>query len=247
MATTETFYKITDKGAERHDVTIRPVQVEQSLADTFNRNVVRQSPRVCEIGGGDFGLASVTVGQNVEFWTVQIKTLCLTAPFDFADGVHTPNFNRRAAGWTILPMRWVPPSDMQLVLAVTTIHDGSAFITGDQWLVAFDEQHRMWRLPVSNIYADCRLCHGQDVKYKPTQLDVVKECCELFAKSRWNGDLYNDGGNAETLAQNTANTKAMFQFKPVKDGFEQLPVPKDWQKHCTKVAVEFLAQNVVAL
>lgn len=241
MATkNESFFVINQEGVQRWDVTKRDLNAEQSLVEAFGSSLVRRNNSVVNIGG-NYGHAGVALGNGFEVWSVHINKLSLNAPYTIADGIHTPVFN--SPDLPVLPMVFTPQSGMNLVLGITIHRDGRYHYAGDHYLVAYDTSGRMWRLPVSNLYANCKLCHGQDVKKVNTAMEAVTLCCDLFTKSQWNADLYE--GNK------SGRTAAMFQFKPEGKGFTQLPFKlaagKDWTTLCEKVADEKINQMMIPL
>lgn len=240
MATTESLYVISESGAERWDITKRPIQVQETIVEAFSQNLTRKNPAVLKIGG-DYGNAGIAMASGYEVWSVRVLTLGLAAPFALKDGVHTPVFDSKSL--PALPLKWKPPESMVLVLGISVFADHTAkkpYYIGDHYLVAFDKDKRMWRMPVSNLYADCKLCHGQDAKQHETALEAATMACEMFSRSRWNADLY------DKTAQ--PRTDALFRFKPTESDFEQLPPVlasgKTWTSLCEKVAVEKLNQLI---
>lgn len=239
--TTETLFVVNQGGCERWDITKRRVVAEPALADAFLKGTPRKNPAVVEVGG-NYGKAGVSMLEKYEMWSVRVLKLALNAPFVLTDGVHTPAFN--SPDEPIMPMIWTPPSNMSLVLGITVLRDGIGpgtykFYAGDHYLVAFSGDGNMWRLPLSNLYEDCKLCHGQEVVKRPTAMEIVGRSCDLFNKSQWNADLYAEGDRTRREA-----TRKMFRFKPLEKGFEQLAIETDWTKLCQKVALEKLNQLI---
>lgn len=241
MATqSEIIYVITPTGNQRWDITKRDLQVEQSITDSLCIGVSRKNPRIAKIGG-DYGNAGVAMSGVLEMWSVRVTNLKINAPFFLKDGIHTPAFADNTQ--PLMTMEWKP--QMTLVLVITVLKDTmkNVHYAGDHYLVAMDNRGGMWRLPLSNIYEDCRLCHGQAAHMRETSLEVVMECCDLFGKSQWNTDLYNGEDRKRCDA-----TARMFRWKPLEKGFQQLEIlplsGKDWTSLCMKVATEKLSQFV---
>jgi hypothetical protein len=240
--TTETLFVVSPQSCERWDIQKRKLNADPQLAEAFAQNVARKNPSLTAIGG-DYGMAGVAMLNEYELWSVRVLKLGLTAPFFLKDGIHTPAF--ADSRQPTLSLFWTVPDDMRLVFGVTVLKDRVQHMAGDHYLVAFDKKGEMWRLPLSNLYANCKLCHGQDNTRLPTSLEVVNKCCTLFSKSGWNQDLYGDDAAARQ------NTGKMFRFKPTDTGFEQLPIEvpsgKSWTALCQKVSVESLNQQLQAV
>lgn len=238
----EMFYVVKQEGeVERWDITKRRLATDAALEQAFSANVTRRNATVLKFTG-DYGTAGVSMNVKFEVWSVRVLSLGLEAPFKVVDGVHTPDFISKSE--PNLPMKWEPPSSMKLVLGVVLIRDSKGMVPGEHYLVAFDSSQRMWRLPVSNLYDDCKLCHGQVPKPLPTSLECVSMACDMFSKSRWNADLYNPDDKTRMAA-----TECMFRFKVNKTGFDQLPMKlkegKDWTSLCQKIASEKLNSMIM--
>lgn len=237
----EILYVITPTGNQRWDITKRDLIVEQSITDSLSVGVCRKNPRIAKIGG-DYGNAGVAITGSLEMWSVRVANMKITTHFSLKDGIHTPAFANPEQ--PIMTMEWKPP--MTLILAITVILDKTkwAYYGGDHYLVAIDNRGGMWRLPVSNLYEDCKLCHGQQTKLKETSLEVVLHCCDLFPKSQWNADLY-----AESDRKRFEATGRMFRWKPLEKGFQQLETlplsGKDWTSLCQKVSSDKLNQLIL--
>lgn len=231
----ETLYVVTPSAVERWNLSKERINVNDSLAAAFSANLVRKCPATMAMGG-DYGMAGIAMIDKYEVWSVRVNQMSMEAPYALVEGVHVPVFD--SGTLPVMPMKWKPPSTMKLVLGITVFFHASnrQYYTGDHYLVAYDNSNRMWRLPLSNLYEDCKLCHGQAIQYTSCTLDAVKRACELFSRSRWNADLYKP--------HQQGNTSCLFRFKPTADGFEQqhplLAAGKDWTSVCEKVAVEKL-------
>lgn len=233
----ETFFVTDANGTERWTVVRNKVNVEPGLAKAFANGHCLKSAGVAEIGG-DYGSANISVTADMSVWTVPILKLALKTFYTLEGGVHRPSFTH--SGNVELPMKWTPPSTMKLGLIIAARKDGRHYVAGEQFLMAVDTSGRVYRLPIGNINSACQLCHGQGHKYHDSQLEAVRSACKGMAQSTWNSDMYGEG-----YENASEHTNALFQWKPTKDGFEQLPVPTTWQNYCQKVSNDFINQHMM--
>lgn len=236
---TEVFYVITEVGVERWDLKKRPINIEPTVVEAMAENITRRNPAIACLGG-DYGNAGVVMLGAYETWSVRVLTLSLSTPFDLVDGIHVPAFCDKTK--PIMPMKWKVPSGIIMVLGIIVLSD-PFFYAGDHYLIVFDPSKRMWRMPLSNLYEDCKLCHGQPIRKFNTSLECVKNACDMFSRSNWNQDLFQDDNMKRINA-----SKDMFRFKPSSTGFDQLPIQlsagKDWTSLCEKVAADKLNQLI---
>lgn len=183
---------------------------------------------------------SVAIREKQVAFTVPLNKLPLRARFSVnaEDKCLVPDFTSQS---TPMVLEWYPPSGMSLFLLVSMLPD--ATISSDQFIVACDSAGRMYRLPTTNCYENCKLCTGKYDGAGATYADAIGKALKQFWSSDWQGDLSDRGGSA-----GMANSKLMFRFRPMEpEGFEQLP-PKatHWTALCTKVSHEYL-NNMLAL
>ena len=141
-----------------------------------------------------------------------------------------PQFIEKNAAESELPLfpaRWVVPGNMRLVFAskiygFTTGNPKSA-PDSSNWLMAFDDQMRVWKLPVPNLYDDSALCMGPFNGSARDIQSASRLAFEQFIKSDWNKDLMN-GANE--------HSDALFKFRAGEKEVECVPFVGDWTKHC---------------
>ncbi len=238
--TSEVNLVITAHGIERWTTTKHTMKVnEPALMDSLSKNVIRKCDRIANVGG-PFGLAAMTCNSTLEMWSVHVNKLHFECPFYLQDGVHSPAFGD--TNQPTMKLEWIP--NMSLVLGITVLRDGYYRLAGDHYLVAFDMRGNLWRLPVSNLYEDGKLCHGQPALKYTTSLECVLDCCKRFSSSKWNHDLYH-----LTEEKRFRSTRDMFRWKPEATGFTQLDMTlaaaKDWTSLCQKISSETLSQLIV--
>jgi hypothetical protein len=180
---------------------------------------------------GGIGIALGPKGQFVARMT--ISKLPMNAPFCVEGITMAPVFD---GNFPIIKQEWVVPDNMLLYLAV---HLTPGMECLDQYLVAVDSERRTWRLPVSNLYAECRLCSGRFDSHGKDLIDILQKVWAQFYNGSWNADLY---GDSSPLRRNS--TKLLFSYKVNNEKIEQAIPPKNWQALCEKVATEFVTQYI---
>jgi hypothetical protein len=202
------------------------VNLTRKVRSVFPMNLVQErSPGVVDLAIGPSGYSVVRM---------PIFELPLSAPYAVEGTTTFPHFD---GAHPVMKQMWTVPNNMRLYLCV---HITNALECAEQFLVAMDDDRKCWRLPVSNLYADCRLCPG---RYSSSGNDIIQVCQRTwvqFQSSNWNADLYNDA----TLQRRNC-TKAMFTFDVSNEKFIQRPAPKKWWDLCEKVATEFVTNYIV--
>lgn len=228
---TETLFNVTPQGVERVEITRTTIDVGQQIAEQFASGVIRKVDRVAYIGGS-FGFSGMATNKCDEiWWTVQVVKLVINAPFIVIDDVVSPSFDGTGPS---VRLEWEVPETIRLRLSVCTITNRHGINAGDQYLHAFDSVGIAYRLPVSNVYEDCRVCSGKFNSESSSHAESLKLALDQFERSPWNIDLYGASDKERK------NTQRMFRFKPDKDKFEQLPMMigsnYHWTSLCESVA-----------
>lgn len=218
-----------------------PMNVGNSIADAFAKDVCLKFTNLRTIGGnyGSCGLTLMKGGRYL--WTVRVATMPLYTHFNMEDGVHVPVFDNNDA--PTIALNWEAPKDMQLLLAIQGCDYGT---TGhcfeDTYFVAADGNGQLYTTPTANIFDDGRLCHGiVDLKYFPSGWELVQFVLDTFDKSKWSDHLYRDSATSDKRAR----TKSMFRFEAVNTGFKQLASNKHWTALSTKLGNEYLQSNLI--
>lgn len=179
----------------------------------------------------------VSKGPQIAF-TVQLASLPLRARFvaDEANKCIVPAFDSESAP---MFLEWTPPPSMRLVLMITMLPNTCS--VHEQYLVAICSRGRFWRLPMTNIYENCRLCTGKYDGHGFSYADAIGKALNQLVASDWQKDL-RDAGGASTMA----NSKLMFRFKPKEtEGFDQLePHTEDWTSLCVKVGTPIITEFI---
>lgn len=171
------------------------------------------------------------IGTKYSYYTMRLPAIVFQCTFKTIAGdplILFPDFT----GGQELVMVWEAPHSMALAFVVSVNHDRHP-TTPTQWLFAVDPQGVTWRLPIANLFEDCKLCLGDGWADPGSHSSCVSQALQQLIKSPWNKDLWGAAGNVRD------HTAAMFRWSVDKEGKRsQLPVPENWQPLCTKVAVD---------
>lgn len=173
----------------------------------------------------------VHVGMSIDarndiWWTLRLPHLHIRCPWILHERTWIPALD--SLDDPVTDMVWYPPEGMTLALMCCTQYrhaSNGARKTGYVYLFAMTRDGISWRLPLGNIYDDCRICMGDENFIAPTHRQCVQMILNQFTNSTWNSDLWTSRNR----------TQAMFRFRPLDQGFEQLPPPNDWTSQCSRV------------
>ena len=138
--------------------------------------------------------------------------------------------------YPIIRNEWVVPQNMYLYL---TAHITNTMECVEQHLVAVDSYRKTWRLPVSNLYQDCRLCPGRFDAIGRDIIEVLNKVWSQFMNGSWNADLYGD-----STSMRRSGTKALFTYDITNSATTQQAPPKNWQDCCEKAATDFITNYI---
>lgn len=235
----KTFFVITEKSEmERWDIHRSKLNINQAMLDGLTTGMVRKLLGIFPMSAVHpeaIGAADISVGPS-GFSVVRMPVfkLPLSAPYAVEGTTVYPHFD---GAHPIISQHWVPPENMRLFLCA---HINSALECVEQFLVAIDPTNKCWRLPVSNLYDNCRLCPGRHASNGSNVLQVCQRAWAQFQASNWNADLY---GDASPLRRSCS--KALFTFDVSNEKFTQRKPPTKWWDLCEKVATEFLTNYVM--
>lgn len=214
----KTEYVIAEDGfLYRRIITEGQVEVTDNtigmIAATANRKVRQVFPLE---GHGEVNGVFV---EGWSWWTVPMKKVTLRAPFRLVQENVVPVFNSTTD--PILTIDWVPPMTLSMV-----VQERAADHTrGNAYLFAGTPPD-VYRLPLANIFEDCKCCMGDQVNPRcRSSVECVNNTLRVFAEARWNADLWS----------NTESTFKMFRFKPENEGFVQVAIAEtDWRRLCDR-------------
>lgn len=238
------YYRIhADGKCESVEEAVRLVSIQPEMLSSLAKGIIRKLPNVFNAGvlgpdaAGNVGLA--LGDNNASMFTIPVPILPMTAIFRMEGEVLTPTF--ASPDSDTITLKWTPPADMAIYLMVFMNTDPSvkSHYCSDAFLFAQDATAKRYRLPVSNVYEDGRLCTGSYDSYGNSAIESLSKCWKQFHISRWQRDLVDRGGKDQ--AKHALN---MFRYKPKKDsGFEQLPIVGSWQSNAVKFGNEFVNQH----
>lgn len=236
----EVEFVLSDTGWKRREIATKEVPIDQTLIDALGAVVKRRASRIMPMSIIDNDSKSFIgmslLGGNQAVFTMPIEKMNLTAPFavNKKEERFYPAFDSHEV---VMPMIWVPPAGMKLSLMVIV---SAGFACSTQYLVATDNEMRLWRLPLSNLYQECRLCSGTFTGTSDSYSGALALALNQFKKSNWNSDLYTDASDARRAA-----TYELFSYKVNGDQFIQQAPKGAWSTYCEKVSNEFISSNIV--
>lgn len=116
---------------------------------------------------------------------------------------------------------------MRLAFVVRTEAEDGEVIINHNYLFACDTRNRAYRLPLPNLFDDCKVCTGEFAHTHPSGATAVAASVEQFRASQWNSDLMPAVERAQQC----------FRFQPTHESFATLPVAvPDWTTLCDKVS-----------
>lgn len=211
------FYALQENGDIIPITVGEPINITQEVVASLLKDCVRSDKRVFNIA--ELGDVDVSIPADGAYYIARITKLPLKAPYKIEDGILYPKFS--SSGDPVLPIEWQVPDDLRLLFVVMVKNNvNTSYIQkGQHWLLAFDSEKRCYRLPLANIYSDGKICLGEIKLQYPSAKECVEACWQQIKNGQWNGDLDSNPDEA----------KALFRFKPLKEGFEQQPSLGDWK------------------
>lgn len=210
----------------------RELQAEANVLDALTSDVTREQRHVMLIPG--WGRAHANVGLHDTVWSVPIHRLPLKARFRVINGVLVPMFASNTE--LEMPLVWSVPPEVRLIFVVRMEPlEAGVQIIGN-WLFAFNQERKGYRLPLPNLHDDCLLCTGEFEDSYDSAVEAIVASLEQFNQSKWNSDLM----------RTTSQSQAFFRFKPTNETFETLPIEAaDWTVLCDKVATALMDRVIV--
>ncbi len=232
-----------DGGIYRMTTDKVPINVLPTIAKQFQNQVTFRITGLMDFENAFYGQSGLVVGTaspDLLTWSIRVLTLNLNTKWAMGiDKVLFPDFQGMTTGATQLTLQWRPPAGMILMLGVTVLKQARGWMIQHHYLVSYDKEGRIWKLPLSNLHEHLEVCHGQDLNVRPSALKAVQVGLEAFRVSEWNDHL--------TDGHRTAYAQAMFGFDPDNEGFKQRAVKEPWTDYCTKVSNEFINTNMMPL
>jgi len=210
----------------------RALEAEASVLDALTSEVTRTLRNVTAIP--EWGVAHANVGLNDTIWSVAIDRIPLIARFRLINGVLVPMFASTTDHE--MPLVWHSPAEVRLVFVVRTEFNNDHISVAGNWLFAYDQDNRGYRLPLPNLHDDCLICTGNFADRYNSAGEGISASLEQFRKSKWNADLM------KTVEQ----SQKFFRFHPTNETFETLPIlAADWTALCNKVSTAIMERVVL--
>lgn len=170
--------------------------------------------------------------------TIGLDRIRLNTSYVMEEGVLVPTFKARGRendnDAPVMPLEWMVQKAaprLKLWMLTYTKHNQAdntrPFHLGESWLIATSQTNRHYRLPLPNVYSDCKICMGDFTKTGGTLAECLHNDLRQFFSSNWNADLAPDMESA----------RKMFRFKPSNEGTETLPVIGNWNNLCGRVSI----------
>lgn len=176
--------------------------------------------------------AAVAVRKEHVLASVQIDKLSIKTHFQAFGIVLAPVFKPVVVGGAdqaiVTTCNWTAPSDMLLYLAVKAVPrpDGK-YKVDESYLFACSKAYQdgFYRLPLSNVYTDGRICLGNSWAYSgPSVQGCLQAALKQLTESPWNSDLLPEA----------AKVRKIFTFDPVT--LASNPIEGDWRDGCHRVS-----------
>ena len=175
-----------------------------------------------------------SVGLTDTLWTVRLDRLPLLTHFRLIADMLVPSFATPTD--LELPLVWHAPETVRLAFVVRTTGADEGVTIDGNWLFACDENQRGYRLPLPNLFEDCKVCTGQFQDTYDSGAACVTASLEQFRKSQWNADLM----------RTVERSQQFFRFQPTNETFTTLPIAAaDWTTLCDKVSSDILERVVL--
>lgn len=210
----------------------RDLEAEQSVFDALTSEVTRTLRNVVTIP--EWGVAHGNAGLSDTIWSIAIDRIPLHARFRLINGVLVPVFASSADHE--MPLVWRVPDSVRVVFVVRTEFHADHITVAGNWLFAFDNDDRGYRLPLSNLHDDCLICTGNFADRYNSAGEAICASLEQFHKSKWNADLM----------RTVEESQKFFRFHPTNESFETLPIlAADWTTLCSKVSTAIMERVVL--
>jgi len=177
------------------------------------------------------------------FATIAMPYLHLNAPFRvLEDGkVTVPVFEPAGSDRPVFTVDWdvatatAGKARCWLLVHAAAAGPDSSWGLGECWLCLTSSSNRTYRMPMANVYDNCRVCMGEYAKVHTNLFNALRAALTQFEASAWNSDLRKPVDRIESF----------FRFKQSDSGFETLPCNGQWSNLCERVSVVELEKLVL--
>lgn len=224
---------------EKWVITRQAVNATESIAAQFTKSLPVKIPAAFEVRGMPFNLHLETGNPGNYNCLCKIKSLPLRValvPSPIAkkeDNIMVPDLAESSV--KTIDMVWTPPDNCLLVYMVQIHWRTPYHYATNNYLYAYSDTG-IYKLPLGNLYDDCKICTGDYNSRCNTISEVAKVSMDQFINSRWNTHLIRE----------LDRMHRMFRWKATPDSFDQMPTDGNWKTLSTKVSVPY-ANYVVEL
>ena len=231
METTEIIIREDGTVVER-SLRERELNAGPAVLDALTQGVSRNLRRVLTVP--EWGLVHANAGCSNTLWSIAITRIPLHTRFRLINGVLVPVFN--SASDLEMPLVWQAPKEVRLAFVIQTQEDEDGIKLDGNWLFAFSEGNRGYRLPLPNLHDDCRICTGSFPDHYNTGTEAILASLEQFRKSKLNADLMRTAEESQRF----------FRFRATNETFDTLPIEAaDWTSLCEKVSTDLMERVVL--
>lgn len=222
METTEILLRADGSLVERV-LRERDLNAGPAVLEALTESVTRPVRNVLRLPEG--GVVHANVGRDDTLYTVALDRLPLHTRFRLVADVLVPAF--ASTSDLELSLVWQAPKDLRLAFVVRTEAEDGGVVIRDNYLFACDLRNRAYRLPLPNLFDDCKVCTGEFERRHQCGAAAVAASVEQFRKSPWNADLM----------RTVERSQQCFRFQPTHESFTTLPIAaSDWTTLCDKVS-----------
>lgn len=230
MNTTEIIIRENGTIAERV-VQERTLKVQKAVLEELSAYVTREVRNAFDVP--NLGHAHANVSKDSTVWSVRLDRVPLNTCFGMVGGVLVPKFESAEMQ---MPLEWKVPEEVRLVFVTETKFQGPKTVVQANWLFAFNDVGNAYRLPLPNLYDDCKLCMGTFTTAHNSAQECLVASLEQFRKSEWNSDLMPSIEDAQRF----------FRFKPTNETFDTLSIDAEiWTDLCEKVSTSLVERVIV--
>lgn len=219
----------------RRSITEDEIDPGEALGKAFSSGVILKVKNMFTMPGCGMVNVAIDPKDNSQYWTIPLSEIVFKSTFKASgegeDAQLVPTFAKAqpklSIAWNVeqaLAGRDTPL--IRFVAQVASGPNGGRMLK--QYIYAFSKDGNAYRMPMANVYDTGEICNGEYGSVAPTAFESVEKAIAQFRSAPYNTDLYYGDDNGIT--------SKFFHFKPLKDGFQTLPIEGEWWKLCNKVS-----------
>lgn len=217
----------------RQDISYREIDPGEAMQKAFTTHVTTRHRNILELPSHGACHMVFESSTNIQYWSIPMLELCLRTTFGANGAEFFPTFAHKDSAevpmeviWNLADAMINQETGMRIRFVAEVATNGpNGFYVRDHYLYAFDPRGAAYKLPLGNLYENCRLCMGDYDNTSGSAAGAVILALKQFRSAPWNSDLFSD----EDVVMR------FFRFKPLEKGFQTLPIIEDWTRDCSKV------------